>query len=395
MIQFWHATLLATQAQEGAAEAAEATAPPELKPYYVAGAVLVLLIALVKRKSCSAGMIAGTACLCGLVLLYGMGSPLQTWVDAGAASVWTQFGDWLSRPMLWALLFGSLSLMLMLPLGARRQYVQGAVAGIVSLGFLMGSLPMFADAAGQAVFWMLALVTLVSAAATVTMRSPVYSAIWFALSLLGTAGLFFYQGSQFLGVATIVVYAGAIVVTFLFVVMLAQPEGQATYDRLSWGRLPKLLSVIAGAMLVACLAYAVSGAAANRQAVADAAEQLQDASLPASSIVRVLQADSQLTVTVRTSDASPEALDQSAARLSDLLQKPVTLELLADQDDVLHDSHMARLGAVMFTQQLLSVELAGTLLLVALVGAIAMAIQGKDDERADAAASQPVTEESS
>ena len=35
-----------------------------------------------------------------------------------------------------------------------------------------------------------------------------------------------FQGAQFLGVATIVVYAGAILVTFLFVLMLAQPRGQ-------------------------------------------------------------------------------------------------------------------------------------------------------------------------
>ena len=70
--------------------------------------------------------------------------------------------------------------------------------------------------------------------ATVTFRNPVYCAIWFGLSLLGTAGLFLFHGAQFLAVATVVVYAGAILVTFLFVLMLAQPEGQASYDRVSW-----------------------------------------------------------------------------------------------------------------------------------------------------------------
>jgi NADH:ubiquinone oxidoreductase subunit 6 (subunit J) len=38
---------------------------------------------------------------------------------------------------------------------------------------------------------------------------------------------------------------------------------------------------------------------------------------------------------------------------------------------------MARLGAVLFSQHLISVELGGTLLLAALVGAVAIAIQGK------------------
>ena len=48
----------------------------------------------------------------------------------------------------------------------------------------------------------------------------------------GRAVLFI--GAQFLAVATVVVYAGAILVTFLFVLMLAQPEGKAAYDRVSW-----------------------------------------------------------------------------------------------------------------------------------------------------------------
>ncbi len=96
--------------------------------------------------------------------------------------------------------------------------------------------------------------TLVSAVCTVTFRSPVYCAIWFALSLLGTAGLFMLQGAQFLGVATIVVYAGAILVTFLFVLMLAQPEGHAYYDRVSW---EGMLAATTGAVIVGVLTMTV------------------------------------------------------------------------------------------------------------------------------------------
>src|SRR5436190_14120186 len=94
--------------------------------------------------------------------------------------------------------------------------------------------------------------TIVSAVGAVTMRSPVYCAIWFALTLLGTAGLFFFQGAQFLGVATIVVYAGAILVTFLFVLMLCNPEGHALYDRISW---EAGMSAVTGALLVGLLSW--------------------------------------------------------------------------------------------------------------------------------------------
>ena len=111
-------------------------------------------------------------------------------------------------------------------------------------------------------------VTVISAAAAVTFRSPVYCAIWFALSLLGTAGLFLFQGAQFLGVATIVVYAGAILVTFLFVLMLAQPQGHAYYDRVSW---EALLSAVTGAVLVGILTMAWSSVLRNPRQRAEAA----------------------------------------------------------------------------------------------------------------------------
>jgi NADH-quinone oxidoreductase subunit J len=163
------------------------------------------------------------------------------------------------------------------------------------------------------VFLVLAAVTVLSAIAAVTLRSPVYCAVWFGMTLLGTAGLMLYQGAQFLGVATIVVYAGAILVTFLFVLMLAQPQGQAYYDRLSW---EALLSACVGAVLVGVM-----------------------------------------TMTVATS------LEQSGALAA---RGAGAAELAAG---VLNDQHVARLGAELFSTHLVAVEIAGTLLLVALVGA--------------------------
>ena len=134
----------------------------------------------------------------------------------------------------------------------RAGAVLGALlVGLVSLG-LFASLALATRASWgrRCVFWVLAGVTLVSAGATITFRSPVYCAVWFALSLLGTAGLFLVQGAQFLAVATIVVYAGAILVTFLFVLMLAQSSGRAFYDRISW---EPLLAAATGAVLVGIL----------------------------------------------------------------------------------------------------------------------------------------------
>ena len=124
----------------------------------------------------------------------------------------------------------------------------------------------------------LAAVTVVSAAAAVTFRNPLYCAIWFGQSLLGTAGLFFFTGAQFLAVATVVVYAGAILVTFLFVLMLAQPEGKAPYDRVSW---EALISAVTGMVIVGVLSMTIGGvfspsAAAAQPLVPPTAEALAD-----------------------------------------------------------------------------------------------------------------------
>src|SRR4051812_41202352 len=113
-------------------------------------------------------------------------------------------------PTFWALLLGVIGIWLLLPLRSRLgKSVGGLLTGVAGALFAY-DLPQLGNWTDQGVFWLLALVTLGGAVCTISTQSPVYSAIWFAMSLLGTAGLFFFQGAQFLSVATIVVYAGAI-----------------------------------------------------------------------------------------------------------------------------------------------------------------------------------------
>jgi len=216
-----------------------------------------------------------------------------------------------------ATFLGAAGLWLLLP-GHRNQVrVAGLVPALASLGLFAAQIPSLGSWASDMLFWILAGVTIAAAVGTITFRSPVYCAIWFALSLLGTAALFLFQGSQFLAVATIVVYAGAILVTFLFVLMLAQPKGQATYDRVSW---EGLVSASAGAVMVGILTLTLGGYFQS---------QRQDRTVKA----------------------------------------PHTEEL----GEILADRHVEHLGAQLFSRHLISVEVAGTLLLVALVGAIAIA----------------------
>ncbi|MEK6235717.1 MAG: NADH-quinone oxidoreductase subunit J, partial [Planctomycetales bacterium] len=164
-------------------------------------------------------------------------------------------------------------------------------------------------------FWLMSGTTLCSALAAITHRNPVYCALWFGLTLLGTAGLFLVLGAQFLATATVVVYAGAILVMFLFVLMLAAPRGNAPSDQLSW---EPVISATAAAALVGALSVSLG--------------QLEGPS-PASAAER--------------------------------------------QTDILAAAHVAHLGRTLFTEHLLAVEVAGTLLMVGLVGAVAIVAHGR------------------
>ncbi len=156
-----------------------------------------------------------------------------------------------------AILLAAVSLWLMLPRGSARGRGIGMVLGAVALGLGAAQLPLFGQWMADGVFLVLAAVTVISAVGAITFRNPVYCAIWFGLSLLGVAGLFFFSGAQFLAVATVVVYAGAILVTFLFVLMLAQPEGKASYDRVSW---EASIAAAMGMIFVGVLSISIGGA---------------------------------------------------------------------------------------------------------------------------------------
>ena len=135
----------------------------------------------------------------------------------------------------------------LLPAAYRRRRVLGGVLALAGFGLLGSQVPVVGDWFAKGLFQGIAAATIVAAVATISCRSPVYCAIWFGMTLTGTAGLFLLAGAEFLAAATIVVYAGAILVTFLFVLMLCQPEGHTSYDRRSW---EPMLSAFTGAVLV-------------------------------------------------------------------------------------------------------------------------------------------------
>ncbi|NDC62609.1 MAG: hypothetical protein EBZ59_01155, partial [Planctomycetia bacterium] len=161
-------------------------------------------------------------------------------------------------------------LWLLLPRGDERRGARrlGLLLGLLALAGFIATGRRLGGVGEEAVFLVVSLVAVFSGAATIVTRSPVYSAIWFALCLAGVSGLLLVLGGQFLGVATIVVYAGAILVMFLFVLMLAQPEGLAPYDRVSN---EPFLAAVAGAVLLGLLTLSIGRLSAGPASPADAA----------------------------------------------------------------------------------------------------------------------------
>jgi len=244
------------------------------------------------------------------------------------------------------------SLWLLLPNGRDTTTARwlGASLGLAALAAFIATGRRLGGLGEEAVFLIVSLVAVISAAATIVSRSPVYAAIWFALSLAGVAGVLLVLGAQFLGVATIVVYAGAILVMFLFVLMLAQPAGLASYDRVSN---EPFLSALAGAVLLGVLSLSIGRLSAGPASCCD---------LP-----------TRATATPLT--ATPSAAEGIAA--------PATAPV-ATVVDPLAENHVARLGGELFGRHLVAVEAAGVLLLVALIGAIAVVSRGEAAHAAEA-----------
>jgi NADH-quinone oxidoreductase subunit J len=228
------------------------------------------------------------------------------------------------------------------------------------LGFLLGAVALSGFAATgrslgcvgeDAVFLTVAGIAVVSGLATIVTRSPVYSAIWFAMTLAGVSGVLLVLGAQFLGVATIVVYAGAILVMFLFVLMLAQPSGMAPYDRVSN---EPMLAAAAGAVLLGLLTLSIG--------------RLSAAEPPACC---QMPSRAQAVAAAASAESGPASKDEGSATLI------APAKAGGDTGDA---NEVAHLGAELFGRHLFAVEVAGVLLLVALVGAIAVVSRGEATE---------------
>jgi NADH:ubiquinone oxidoreductase subunit 6 (subunit J) len=161
-------------------------------------------------------------------------------------------------PLFIAPLLGLFAVYTMLPGPKQRPALLGVGAGLAALvlgGFIVaraGAITGVELGIEVFLFYILSLTAIVGGVSLITQHNPARAALSFAVVVLSSCGLFLLQASSFLTVATIIVYAGAIIVTFLFVLMLAQQEGQSSADDRS--REP-FLSSLTGFLLLCALLY--------------------------------------------------------------------------------------------------------------------------------------------
>ncbi len=82
-------------------------------------------------------------------------------------------------------------------------------------------------------FWVFALLTLIFGAAVIINRNPVASALSLVVSFLGLSALFMSLDAYFVGIIQVLVYAGAVMVLFLFIIMLLNLQAEKR-RRINW-----------------------------------------------------------------------------------------------------------------------------------------------------------------
>jgi len=105
-------------------------------------------------------------------------------------------------------------------------------------------------------FYVAAATALVSAVIVVAQRNPVYSAFSLIVTLCSLSAIYGLLGSPFIAILQVVVYAGAIMVLFLFVLMLlnVRPEGKVPGS----GPQLKVAALVLAALLVAQVGYVLA-----------------------------------------------------------------------------------------------------------------------------------------
>ena len=114
----------------------------------------------------------------------------------------------------------------------------------------------------QILFWLLSVIGLFSALMVISSKNPVYSVLWLIATFFSISGHYILLNAQFLAIVNIIVYAGAIMVLFLFVIMLMNLNKETEPRKHRWLR---MAGAIAGGTLLLVMVAALKNADIKNQ----------------------------------------------------------------------------------------------------------------------------------
>jgi NADH-quinone oxidoreductase subunit J len=294
---------------------------------------------------------------------------------------------------------GAVALYLLLRPSRQPVAVIGAVLGLAAFAWLLvTSIEYFAPSHRPGFYYTIfSVIALAAGVRMITHTKPVYCALYFVMVVLSSAGLFLLLAAEFLAFALIIVYAGAILVTYMFVLMLAQqsetpdgPSGQPAYDRVP--REPAFAAVVGFLMLalltsasfqgVEQLPESISAQSASHEAMRELdklpgrLQQIVDELEPGAK--PVLDEHGEAVVVLAGDDMVYVRIVGEGETGSRLIELPL------DQAP----TNIQRVGLALVARFPVSLELAGIILLLAMFGAAVLSrrqIELSEDELREAA----------
>jgi NADH-quinone oxidoreductase subunit J len=209
----------------------------------------------------------------------------------------------------------------------------------------------------SALFYAFSAVLLFAAFRVITARNPVHAALYLVLAFFQASGVWMLLKAEFLSIALVLVYVGAVMVLFLFVVMMLDINIDSIRQGF-WKHFP--LAATIGAVIALELAAVLLGGFRIGEPQKQAATQLVT---PAAVSAPV--------------DAASTAIDAASAALQ------VASQPAADVGHVVvaQVSNTKELGVLLYTQYLYPVQVAALILLVALIAAIALTLRARKDSK--------------
>jgi len=263
------------------------------------------------------------------------------------------------------------------------------LAGLIWLFIEASGLPggRVDDVVGEVFFLIFALVAIASAIQMIVQQRPVYSALFFVLVVLATCGMLVMLEAFFMAFAVVIVYAGAILITYMFVLMLAQQASDADhageipeYDRRP--RDPVNAAAVAGLFMAVTVAAVFSG-------LPELPPQATAADRTAADAALLARLPGEVARQVRDDASLPEDL-ASAMHVSDEGGIVVTLHRdgqAGEQVALEPPGNTAHVGWSLVADFPASLEVAGVILLMAMFGAVVLArreVEHAEKELADA-----------